>query len=129
MSTTVLQLVLSTLVASAYLGVQSVLWRMDKGWAYSATSRDNERPSGILAARGNKALRNFLETYGIFIALAAATELSGRADWLTEWGAWVWFAGRIGFLPLYVTGTFLLRSVMWQISMIGLGMMFLGVMF
>lgn len=122
-----LLLVLSAPLAGAYLAAQAVLYRMDKGWAYSATARDNERDPGILAARGDKALRNFLETYGIFIALAVATELTGGGDWLTAWGGWVWLAARIAFLPLYISGVFLVRSIFWNISALGLLMMFVGV--
>ena len=77
----------------------------------------------------SKALRNFLETYGIFVALALATELSGRSDVLTQWGAITWFVARIVYLPLYVTGVQNIRSLVWFISFLGLIAMFIGVAF
>lgn len=122
-------LVWSTMVFGLYLGAQSTLYRMQHGVKFANTARDNEAPPDILTARADKALRNFLETYGVFIALVAATELAGRSDLLTQWGAIIWFVGRIVYLPLYVTGVQNIRSLVWFVSFIGLILLFIGVAF
>lgn len=122
-------LIWSAVLAFAYLGVQSILFRADYGLMHAATQRDNERPPGKWAARGNRALRNFLETYGIFLALVVATELSGRADGLTTWGAQIWFWARWAYLPAYFIDIPMLRSGIWVVSMIGLILLFAGVAF
>lgn len=122
-------LVWSTVVFALYLGAQSTLYRVQHGVKFANTARDNEGPPNVLTARAEKALRNFLETYGVFIALAVATELSGRSDALTVWGAQIWFWCRILYLPLYLFGVVNIRSLVWFVSAIGLALMFFGVAF
>jgi uncharacterized MAPEG superfamily protein len=123
-------LVWSAVLAFAYLGVQSILFRADYGVKYANSQRDQDPPPpGKWNKRGLKALSNFLETYAIFIALAVATELSGRSDNLTQWGAQVWFWARLAYLPAYFIDVKQLRSSIWTISLIGLLLMFLCVAF
>lgn len=123
-------LVWSAVLALAYLSVQSALYRMDYGVKHAGTQRDNERPPNRLTMRGERALKNFLETYAVFVALAVATELSGRSDGLTQWGAQIWFWSRWAYLPAYFIDVVpLLRSAIWCVSMIGMAMLFIGVAF
>ncbi|MFD1254015.1 MAPEG family protein [Devosia equisanguinis] len=119
----------SAALAFAYVMVQSTAYRLDYGIKFAGSQRDNERPPNKWAARGNRALRNFLETYGIFIALAVATELSGRSDSLTQWGAQLWFWARWAYIPGYFIDIPLLRSGIWMVSLIGLVLLFVGVAF
>jgi uncharacterized MAPEG superfamily protein len=127
MSVELTLLIWSAALAFAYLGVQSTAYRLDYGIRFAGTQRDNERPPNKWAARGNRALRNFLETYGIFIALAVATELTGRLNGLTQWGAQIWFWARWAYLPAYFIDVPLMRSAFWTVSLIGLLMLFVGV--
>ena len=122
-------LVWSTVVFGLYMGAQSTTYRMQYGLRFANSARDNEAPPNVLTARADKAMRNFLETYGVFIALAVATELSGRSDMFTQWGAIIWFVARLVYLPLYVTGVQDIRSLVWFVSFIGLILMFIGVAF
>ena len=120
-------LVWSTVLAVAYLGVQLTLYRIDYGVEHANSQRDHERPPNKWTVRGQRALNNFLETYGIFIALAVATELSGRSDGLTQWGAQIWFWARWAYLPAYFIDIGQMRSLIWTVSLGGLVAMFLGV--
>lgn len=130
MSIELTYLIWSAVLAFAYLGVQSTLLRVDYGVEYANSQRDREPPPpGKWHARAEKALRNFLETYAIFIAVAVATELSGRSDNLTQWGAHLWFWARVAYLPAYFIDVRQLRSGIWTISLIGLLLMFFGVAF
>ena len=122
-------LIWSAALAAAYVIVQSTVYRLDYGIQHAATPRDNEREPNKWTARGNKALRNFLETYGIFIALAIATEIAGRSDALTQWGSQIWFWMRVLYLPAYFIEVPFLRSSIWFISAIGLVVLFVGVAF
>lgn len=122
-------LIWSAALAGAYLIVQSTVYRLDYGVAHAATGRDDERQPGKWTARANRALRNFLETYAVFIALAVATELSGRTDGLTQWGAHLWFWARLVYLPAYFSDVPFLRSSIWMVSAIGLALFFVGVAF
>lgn len=127
MSTELTLLIWSTILCGAYIGVQSVLYRIQHGVKFAGSARDNEPPPDMWNARAEKALRNFLETYAVFIALAVAIELSGRSDALTQWGAHLWFWSRWVYLPLYIFGVAYVRSAVWTISAIGLALMFFGV--
>lgn len=131
MSVELTLLVWSALLCIAYIGAQSTLFRVDTGIDYARTARDeeDEKPRSVRTKRAERAMRNFLETYAVFIALAAATELAGRADMLTQWGAIAWFAGRALYLPLYILGVENWRSGVWFISACGLAAMFIGVAF
>lgn len=122
-------LVWSAALALAYMAVQSTVYRLDYGIKFAGGQRDGERAPNKWAARGERALRNFLETYGVFIALAVATELSGRSDGLTQWGAQLWFWARVAYLPAYFIDVPLMRSGIWMVSLVGLVLMFVGVAF
>ncbi|KKB07336.1 MAPEG family protein [Devosia chinhatensis] len=122
-------LIWSAALAFAYLLVQSTAYRLDYGLMHAGSQRDNERKPNKWAARGNRALRNFLETYGVFIALAVATEVSGRSDWLTQWGTQIWFWSRWVYLPAYFIDIPFLRSAVWSVSLVGLFLLFVGVAF
>lgn len=123
-------LIWSFLLAAAYLGVQSTLYRMDYGVDYANSQRDEDPPPpNKWNKRGQKALSNFLETYAVFIAMAVATELSGRSDGFTQWGAQLWFWARWAYLPAYFIDIRQLRSGIWFLSLVGLVLMFIGVAF
>jgi uncharacterized MAPEG superfamily protein len=123
-------LVWSAALALLYLFVQATFYRLDYGVDYANSQRDDAPPApGKWNARAQKALINFLETYGVFIALAVATELSGRSDDLTRWGAMVWFGARLVYLPAYFIDIKQLRSLVWMVSLVGLVLMLIGVAF
>lgn len=79
MSTELTLLVWSAVLVGVYVLVQSSFYRIDYGTQHGASARDNERPPNVMTQRSDKALRNLLESYGVFVALAVATELSGRS--------------------------------------------------
>jgi len=109
-----------------YLSVQAALYRRQIGIAEANTTRDNEPDPDLMAGRGNRALRNFLETYGIFAALAAGVTLAGTSDWMTEWGCHLYFWARVVYLPLYIFGISPARSYVWTVSLLGLILLFVG---
>lgn len=126
MSTELTLLMWSPLLFSAYIGVQSLLYRWQHGLLFAQTARDNEAPPNVWNARAEKALRNLLETYPVFVAMVVAIELGHRSDALTQWGAHVYFWARFVYLPLYIFGVPLIRSLVWTVSGIGLTLMFFG---
>ena len=117
----------SVVLAGLYVGAQSIFYRIEYGVIYAGSARDNERaPKNLLTARAEKALRNFLETYAVFIALVVVIELGGRSDGLTVWGSQLYFWARVAYLPAYLSAIPFLRSGIWMISAIGLVLMFVG---
>lgn len=127
MSFELMLVVWSSLLSALYIGAQSTLYRMQHGVKFANTARDNEAPPNPMLARSERALRNFLETYGLFVALALAAAVMGKSNGLTQWGAGLYFAARIAYLPLYLIGIPQLRSLVWVVSLIGLILLFFGV--
>jgi uncharacterized MAPEG superfamily protein len=74
--------------------------------------------------RAEKALRNFLETFPVFAALALGITLAGKADWWTGLGAALYFWARLAYLPVYIAGVGPVRSAIWSVSLAGLVIMF-----
>ena len=123
-------LVWSLAVYALYLGAQSLIFRWRFGVMFAQTARDvPPKPEGDLLGRAERALKNFLETYPALIILLLVAHLADRDDALVLWGAGLWFAARIIYLPLYLFGVFMLRSLVWCVAAAGLFLMFFGVLF
>jgi uncharacterized MAPEG superfamily protein len=112
-----------------YLGAQSLIFRWRFGIWYAASARDEEKPEGELLGRAERALRNFNETWLVFVILCLIGHLAMPGEPLIFWGAIVWFAARIVYLPLYLFGVFMIRSLVWNVSLIGLLVMGWPVLF
>jgi uncharacterized MAPEG superfamily protein len=77
-------------------------------------------PKGILYPRATRALSNYVENFGPFIAAdlgLIATQHTGG------WGATIWIIARIVYIPLYLTGVKYARTLAWVVSIVGLLMM------
>ena len=112
-----------------YLGAQSLIYRWHFGIKYAASARDKDLPEGELLGRAERALRNFQETWPVFISLALIAHLAMPGEPLVLWGALVWFAARIVYLPLYLFGVFMIRRLTWLVSLLGLIIMGWPVLF
>ena len=55
--------------------------------------------------------------------------MSPRRERHVFWGAVVYLVARVTYLPLYLFGTFMVRSLMWIVATIGIAMMFFGILF
>jgi uncharacterized MAPEG superfamily protein len=129
MTTELWLLFLSLPVYGLYLGAQSLIFRKDYGVQYAATARDDARPESAMLGRAERALKNFHETWLVYVILALIAHLAIPGDALIFWGAIVYLAGRVVYLPLYLAGTFMIRSLVWNVALIGLAMMVFGVLF
>lgn len=113
-------LVLSGGLLFVQIALQSLLLTRQFGPEYNAGPRDEQREVTGVAARGERALRNFLETFPLFAAAALAVELTGAGDWWTWLGAALYFWGRVAYLPLYLAGIAYLRSAVWGVASLGI---------
>ena len=96
----------------------------DLGPNYLLGPRDERRQSRyVISGRLERALKNLLETYPAFIALALALVITGKAGGIGATGAWVWLAARVVYLVLYASGVPVLRTLIWLVSIAGLLMM------
>jgi uncharacterized MAPEG superfamily protein len=116
-------LALSVLLLLVIVSVQSFSLKAEVGNTYTVGARDTGVAVGVLAGRAERALRNFLETFAGFAALAVALEITGRADWWSGLGAAFYFWGRAAHLPLYLAGVAWLRTFAWNIATLGIAIM------
>ena len=82
-----------------YLGAQSLILRAQRGIMFAASSRDDPPPKSDLEARADRALRNFQETWLVFVILILIAHLAMPGDPLIFWGAIVWGVARLAYLP------------------------------
>jgi uncharacterized MAPEG superfamily protein len=94
---------------------------LQRGYRWTASPRNEPTPPlrGV-AGRLDRALRNFLETFPLFVAVVLAAHVSETHNALTEWGARLYLWGRVAYVPLYVAGIPLVRSLVWNIATIGI---------
>ncbi|AZO01729.1 hypothetical protein EOA27_27265 [Mesorhizobium sp. M2A.F.Ca.ET.037.01.1.1] len=95
-----------------------------RGYRWTASARDAEVPPLTgMAGRLEKALRNFVETFPVFVAAVFLVHAAGRETSLSEWGAGLYFSARLVYLPLYAFGVPLLRSLVWNVAFVGIAML------
>jgi uncharacterized MAPEG superfamily protein len=115
---------LSVLLWIAHVLTQAFTARAEFGDAYLFTPRDTEPVAkGLACGRATRALGNYVENYGPFIALALALIATGQHGGVGALGATIWILARIVYLPIYLTGVIYVRTGLWAISVIGLLMM------
>ena len=114
----------SVVLLILHIMVQGGLVAPLRGASWNAGPRDEGQPPlGKYAGRAQRALENFKETYPAFVALALALAIAGKTGGNGTLGAWLWFAGRLVYLPLYLLGVPWLRSVAYGVSLVGLILM------
>ena len=100
---------------------------LQRGYRWTASSRDAEVPplTGV-AGRLERALRNFLETFPVFVAAVFLVRVLGREGALSEWGTGLYFSARLAYLLLYAAGVPLLRSLVWNVAFVGIVLLLLA---
>ncbi|AZO75262.1 MULTISPECIES: MAPEG family protein [unclassified Mesorhizobium] len=98
-----------------------------RGYRWTASARDAELPPLTgLAGRLERALRNFVETFPVFVAAVFLVHATGHETVLSKWGAGLYFSARLVYLPLYAFGVPLLRSLVWNVAFVGIAMLLLA---
>ena len=90
---------------------------------YIRGPRDAPPPLPLVGARLERALTNMVEALLVFLPLALLVEMKGLGDGLAQTGAMVFFFARVAYVPAYAAGIPLLRSAIWTVGHIGIGMM------
>ena len=114
-------LALAVVLGLAQIVAASHAASLQRGYRWTAGPRDEPTPPlrGV-AGRLDRALRNFLETFPLFVAVVLAAHVSETHNALTEWGARLYLWGRVAYVPLYVAGIPLVRSLVWNVATAGI---------
>lgn len=119
---------LKLLVAAAIIGLVQIVWAAAAGsggerdLAWLAGPRDEAKPVSVVAARLDRALKNFLETFPLFVAALLACLAASKLGPLTLYGAGLYVIGRALYVPLYASGVAFLRTLVWTVSVVGIVM-------
>ncbi len=120
-------LVLSTALGLGQIVLSSQAASLQYGYRWAASARDQAMPplTGV-AARLDRALRNFMETFPLFAVAVLVANVTNRHNSMTVWGAQLYFWGRLVYVPLYAFGVPLIRSLVWNVATIGIICVLLG---
>jgi uncharacterized MAPEG superfamily protein len=111
----------SMVLGLAHVLIAATMGTAQRGLKWNAGNRDGEpKPLNGMAARADRASRNFLETFVFFAAAVLAVELAHRNSDLTATGAQIYFWARVAYLPVYTIGIPYLRTVVWGVGFWGL---------
>ncbi|MDC1066647.1 MAPEG family protein [Alphaproteobacteria bacterium] len=115
-------LILSFLLVIIQLTIPMLIELFTKNTSlkYFLSSRDENTKISAQAQRANRALKNLLETFPIFIGI---TLLSLIKDVDNSTVALFWLIFRIIYMPVYVLGINYLRTGIWTASLICLILM------
>jgi uncharacterized MAPEG superfamily protein len=112
--------------ASAALGIIYLLAAvvpsvLTRGMPWALGPRDE--PGADLpkvAARLDRAWKNFLETFPLFVAAILVEAQQLQDSELAGLGAQLYFWGRVAFLPIYALGLPVVRTAAWTVSLVGI---------
>lgn len=103
------------LLAAATLGTRQ------RGLKWNAGARDGDvAPLVGVAARVDRAFRNFMETFPFFAAAVLAVAATGRTGDETALGAQLYFWARVAYVPIYAAGIPYLRTAVWAVALWGI---------
>ncbi|MBO9717658.1 MAG: MAPEG family protein [Pseudoxanthomonas sp.] len=104
----------------------TALMTSQRGSRWNVGPRDGEpRPLTGVAARADRAFRNFLETFPFFAAAVLGVVAAGRTGAATALGVQLYLWARVLYVPLYLAGVPYVRSLVWAVAMAGVVMVLL----
>ena len=113
---------LGAVLLVVHIGAAGAAKTRQYGSDWNMGARDETPPPlNPLAGRLVRAQANFQETFPIAIVALIGVVLAGRESHTTVLGGWIWLAARIVYLPLYGFGVPLVRSLVFLLSVVGLG--------
>ena len=100
------------------------------GREWNVGARDEALPPlNPVAGRLARAQANFQETFPIAIVALLGVVIAGQTSSSTALGGWLWLGARTIYLPLYAMGVPVVRTVVFVISLVGLGMVISPLLF
>ena len=113
-------LAVAILVGFVQLCWAAVAARKQQGLAWARGARDEHKPVSGVAARLDRAFRNYMETFPLFAAAVIAAMTVEKTGMLTWWGSLLYVGARILYVPLYAAGVPSIRTLVWFLSIVGL---------
>jgi uncharacterized MAPEG superfamily protein len=89
--------------------------------------RDHVRPLTVTGQRAARALANMQEALPVFITLALLDVILAPQASLAVTGAWLFLVARVLYVPLYLLGVPVARTLAWAAGWVGLILMLMPV--
>jgi uncharacterized MAPEG superfamily protein len=116
-----LVLAASVLLVTLQIVLAAQLGNRQYGLRWAASPRDADvGPPGVLLGRARRALANTLETWPLFAGAVLAVGLAHRFDVWSLVGAHLYIWARVVYLALYLAGVPLIRSLVWNVALLGI---------
>ena len=123
MTTALTLVVWSLILAFVQIILFDVVRTGQYGLKWNTGPRDEAVPEiSPMGGRLKRAQDNLFETLPLFIAAMLVAHISGRETDMVTLGAEIWFVARVVYVPLYAFGIRQIRSLVWLVSIAGLGM-------
>lgn len=116
----------SAALGLVYLVFATLLSLVRRGMTWNAGNRDEQVPLTGLAARADRASRNYLETFAFLAAAVLVVVVGQRTNAQTALGAQLYVWARVVYLPVYAIGIPYLRTLVWAASVVGIVMVLSG---
>jgi uncharacterized MAPEG superfamily protein len=119
---------LKLLMAAVVIGLIQIVWAAaagsggERNLPWLMGPRDEAKPVGVTAARLDRALANFLQTFPLFAAALLACDFAGKLGTSTLYGAALYVIARALYAPIYAAGVPVVRTLVWAVSMVGIVM-------
>jgi uncharacterized MAPEG superfamily protein len=124
---------LEMLWASAALGLLQIVIAVAAGvpsvglpWAMGPRD-EPPTPVSKFAARLDRALKNFIETFAFFAVAILVANALGRHTSMTAIGAVLYFWCRAAYVPAYALGIPVVRTMLWFGAVVGIVFELIGV--
>ena len=93
------------------------------GRAWNVGARDEDLPPpNAMTGRTARAQANYAETFPIAVVALLGVVIAERTTQMTALGGWIWLGARIAYLPLYMSGIKVIRTLVYTLSIVGLAM-------
>ena len=104
-----------------FIAVRFKTAQYGRQWNVSARDAALPPPSPV-TGRLIRAQANFQETFPIAVVALLGVVLAGKTSATTALGGWIWLGARVVYIPLYWAGVPVVRTLVWTVSMVGIGM-------
>ena len=95
-----------------------------KGMMLAFGNREDVPPPTGANGRAMRAANNMLENLPLFLGMVTIAHLAGKQGDRVVLGAHLWFWARLAYWPVYLLGVPGLRTAIWWVSIVGLGVIF-----
>lgn len=103
------------------IGVAAAAMTHQRGLGWNVSARDGQAAAltGV-AARLDRASKNFLETFPFFVAAVLAVVVAQKTSADTALGVQLYFWARVAYVPIYAAGIPYLRTAVYGVAIWGL---------